>query len=142
MRRLLALLGVSAGLLLPALALVGPTAWLLPPAHLLFSALVVVGAFVEALAGHPGRARLWGLGYLITSIVAVGAMEFGSTVEGRAYWTVPWLILLLWGWAPPLAAGLSGWAAEAISAWRDRRVVRRRHAAGRPPRGQIADLDS
>lgn len=131
MRTLLAAFAALLGMLLIPVALVSPTVWLVPPAHLAFSVVVSVGAVLEAVAGHPDRARLWGAGYLVASIAMVAGMQVGSDVEGRAYWYVPWLVVLLWGWAPAVVAGLAGWVGEPIRTWRSDRAVRRRHAERR-----------
>jgi hypothetical protein len=124
--RLLAIVGALLGVLLVPIALVGPTAWLVVPAHALFSLLVTVAAVIDGLSGRAERARVWGIGYMVASLATIGALQFGSTVEGRAYWVVPWVAMLAWGWAPPVVAGLAGWAGELVRAWRSDRSVQRR----------------
>jgi hypothetical protein len=129
MARLAAIFGGLTGLLLPFLALVAPTAWLLLPAHLLFSGLVCLASIGEGLSSRPERARRWGLGYLVSTLLAIGAFDLGARVADRAYWLVPWTILLAWGWIPPVVAGLAGWGGDGLRAWRSGRAVRRRHRA-------------
>lgn len=127
MGRVAAILGALLGLFLVPLALTGPTAWLCLPVHFAFALGVTAGAVGEGVAGHPERARVWGAGYIVVSIAMVGALELGSTVAQRSYWLFPWLVLLLWGWAPPVAAGLSGMLGEHIRLLRSNRAVKRRH---------------
>jgi hypothetical protein len=109
--RLLAILAGVLGVLLVPLALSGPTALLLVPAHLAFAALVCVGAVWEGLDGAPERARRWGFGFLVATIAMVGALQVGAEVHGQGmgYWGAPWLAALCWSGVPPVASGLAGW---------------------------------
>lgn len=131
MGRLAAVLGALLGILLVPLALVAPTAILLLPGHLAFTVLATAGAVGEGIAGRPERARLWGASHLVASIAMVGALELGSRVDGRAYWIVPWVFAVIWGWIPAVVGGLSGWMGEAIRRKLSDRAVRRRHQARR-----------
>ncbi len=133
MARLLALLALATGLALWGVSLSGPTALLLLPGHLLFAALVVVGAAVEGWAGRPEAARGWLFAYIAHGVLLVALLEVGARVRGEAmvYWGLPWSALLLWGWLPPLWAGGMG----VIGVWRRRRLVSsvvaaRKHAYG------------
>jgi hypothetical protein len=96
------------------LALSAATTWLLVPAHLTLGAVVCVGAAAEAWRGRPGRARLWGFLYLVATAVFFGALEAGAVVRGSSdwAWAVPFTGALLWGWFPPVFAGLAGWWAS------------------------------
>jgi hypothetical protein len=126
--RLLAIFGALLGILLVPLALIGPTAVLLLPAHLAFTATATAGALGEGVAGHPERARWWGLMHLVGSFAMVGALELGARIiEHSAYWVVPWTAAVLWGWIPSVTAGVAGWAGEGILRWRSGRAVRLRH---------------
>lgn len=131
MGRLGAVIGALVGVLLVPLALVSPTYVLLLPAHLIFTALAVVAAVLEGLAGRPERARLWGFGHLVASIAMIGALELGARVSGTSWWVLPWILVLLWGWLPISIAGLSGWAGEYIRQRRSDRAVRLRRQARR-----------
>jgi len=115
MRRLTAIFGGLTAALLVPLALSGPTAWFLIPAHGLFTVLAIFGPLAEGLAGHPGRARLWALGYLVATALMIGALELGAEVRGSArwYWGAPWLAALAWGWIPPVVSGFAGTLGEA-----------------------------
>lgn len=126
MGRILAVFGGLVGLLLVPLALAGPTAWLLLPAHGVFALLATAGSVVEGVAGRPQRARLWLLGYLVASVAMVAGMELGSMVRGQSYWTLPLAILLLWAWIPAAVAGVAGWFGEHRLLARTRRSRRRR----------------
>jgi hypothetical protein len=119
--RLLALLALATGLALWGVSLSGPTALLLLPGHLLFAALVMVGATVEGWSGRPEAARGWLFAYVVHGVLLVAILELGADVrgEGRGYWGVPWTGLLLWGWLPPLWAGAMG----VVGGWRRRRLV-------------------
>jgi len=138
--RLLASLAALTGLLLPFLALSAPTAVLLIPGHALLSVLVCAISLVHGWSGHPEPARRWLLGYLVATAAAVGALEVGASVRGAsvAYWGVPWVALLAWGWVPPLVSGGAG----VLGNLRERRLVartvrRRREALeGSPPDGR------
>jgi hypothetical protein len=123
MSRVLAAHAALLGLLLAPLALSGPTAWLLVPVHAVFSVLVSLGAALDGWRGHPDTARRWGFGYLVASALMIGALQLGAETRGAgmAYWGVPWVAALAWGWIPPVIAGFAGWIAEA----RERRLVRR-----------------
>lgn len=123
MGRLLATLAALTGLVLPVLGLSAPTAVLLVPGHGLFSVLVCVGSAVHGWSGHPDLARRWVLGYLVATAAAVGALELGAMVREAsvAYWGVPWTLLLLWGWLPPLVCGAAG----VMGTLRERRLVHR-----------------
>src|SRR5687768_7223715 len=114
MRRLLAIFGGLLGALLVPLALAGPTAWLLIPAHLAFTILATVAAVLEGFAGYPERARIWGFGHLVATLAMVGALELGADLrDGSAwYWFAPWIAAAVWGWVPMVAAGLAGWGGE------------------------------
>ena len=127
MGRLAAVLGALLGVVLVPLALVAPTAILLLPGHLAFTALATAGAIGEGVAGRPERARLWGALHLVGSIAMIAALELGSRVDGRAYWIVPWLFAVIWGWIPAVAGGLAGWLGEGIRRKLSDRAVRRRH---------------
>ncbi len=131
MSRALATFAALLGLLLGPLALSGPTAWLLIPVHAVFSIAVATGAVLDGWSGHPERARQWGLGYLVASAVAVGALQLGAETRGAGlgYWSGPWLAVLIWGWIPPLLAGMAGWIGE----YRERRLVRRSVRARKSP---------
>ena len=109
--------------MLPVLALSAPTAVLLVPSHALLSALVCLGSLTHGWAGHPDTARRWVLGYLVATGAAVGALELGTAVrQGTvAYWGVPWTLMLVWGWIPPLVAGGAG----ILGGLRERRLVHR-----------------
>lgn len=131
MSRLLAIISALFGLTLVPLALVGPTAWLVVPAHALFAAQVTMITLLDGVAGRSERARVFGAVYLVLSMAVVGALEFGSALEGRRYWIVPWFAMLLWGWIPPVVAGLSAWAGDTVRGWRSDRAVRVRQRQGR-----------
>lgn len=122
MRRLLAIFGGLCCFLLIALGLSAPMALLLLPAHLLFTVLAGIGALLEGLAGFPERARRWGLLYLVGTAAMLGALEVGATVHGVGlrYWAAPWLAALVWGWIPPVVAGLAG----VVGSFRQRRLDR------------------
>jgi len=134
MGRVAAVFGGLVGVLLVPLALAAPTAWVLVPAHLLFSVLVTIATTGEGFAGRPERARLWGLAYLVASVAMVAALELGAGVRSSRYWIGPWVLVLLWAWVPPVAAGLAGWMGEARERALGRRAVRsrRRVRAERP----------
>ncbi|MBT3223715.1 MAG: hypothetical protein HN348_31995, partial [Proteobacteria bacterium] len=82
MIRLLAVFAGLFGVLLFPLALSAPTAWLLLPAHLFFSILIVVGSVGEGLVGHPVRARIWGAMYIVATGAMFAALTLGSDVRG------------------------------------------------------------
>lgn len=123
MGRLLAIVAGLLAVLLVPLALGGPTALLLLPAHLGLSLAVVAGALLDGFDGRPERARRWGFFYLLATFAMVLALELGADARGRAlaYWGVPWVAALAWGWIPPVASGLAGM----IGAARERRLVGR-----------------
>jgi hypothetical protein len=125
--RLAAILGGLVGVLIVPLALVAPTSILLIPAHLGFALLATFGAVGEAVVARPERSRIWGLWFLVASIAMVAALQFGSQVDGRAYWMLPWIAALAWGWIPPVVAGIAGWGGDALRERRTRQVVRARH---------------
>lgn len=131
MTRLLAMVAGLLAVLLVPLALSGPTAQLVPVAHLGFSLAVSIGALLDGLDGWPERARRWGFAYLVATAATVGALELGADVrhQGMAYWAFPWFSVLLWGWVPPLVAGIAG----TVGGFRARRlaagVLRHRRAA-------------
>lgn len=131
MSRLAAIVGAMLGILLVPLALIGQTAWLVVPSHALFAVLVTIAAVADGVTGRPERARVWGAGYLVCSIATIAALQVGSSVEGRAYWIGPWMAMLVWGWIPPIAAGLAGWLGDGVRSWRSNRAVRQRKSAGR-----------
>lgn len=126
---MLAVFGGLTGLLVMPLGLVGPTAWVLVPAHAAFTALCVVGALAEAVRGRGEAARRWGLWHVVATIGAMVGFELGRRASGGAWWIVPWLLILCWSWIPIVVGGLAGmfgdWAGRA---W-DRRVVERRRRA-------------
>ena len=128
MRRLTAIFGGLVAVLSIPLALAAPTAWVLVVAHLGFTAIATVGAALEGLAGHGERARLWGLFYLVATVLMVATLEFAATERGAgtSYWAAPWLAALLWGWIPPVIAGLGGLFGEERARALTRRAVRRR----------------
>lgn len=125
-RRLLSACGGVLAVLLLPLSLSGPTAWLLLPAHLLLTAVAALGAALEGLTARPERARIWGLGYLVATLLVAGGLELVTQVRQADawYWGPPWLGLVIWGWVPPLVAGLAG-------AFGDLRLARRRRARRR-----------
>ncbi len=131
MGRLAATLGALSGLLLVPLALSRPTAVLVVPGHLAFCVMVCAGAVIEGFLGYPERARLWGFGYLVLTTLVVAALELGATSRGLAwtYWGIPWSAILVWGWIPPVVAGVAGVAGHARQHRLARGAVRRRHAA-------------
>ena len=135
MSRLLAIHAGLLGIVLVPLALSGPTALLLVPAHLGFSAIVALGAVWDGIDGWPERARRWGAFYLVATLAMVAALELGADARGGGlgYWGVPWTAALCWGWLPPVVAGLAGWWGAARQARRIRRIVHRRadHQTGR-----------
>ena len=122
MGRLLATLAALNGLVLPVLALSAPTAIMLVPGHQLFSVLVISGSLVHGWTGHPDLARRWLLAYLVATMATVGSLEVGAMVRGSelAYWAVPWVAVLFWGWIPPLVCGAAG----AVGTLRERRLIR------------------
>jgi hypothetical protein len=126
--RLLATLAALTGLLLPLLGLSAPTAVMLLPAHALFSVLVCAGSMLHGWRGHPDLARRWGLAYLVATALCIASLEVGALVRGAAlaYWGLPWIALLAWGWVPPVVSGGAG----VLGGLRERRltgrVVRRR----------------
>ncbi|MCA9493710.1 MAG: hypothetical protein KC621_27445 [Myxococcales bacterium] len=128
MARLLALFAGLVAFLLVPLALSAPTALLLPPSHLLLSALVSMGAVTDGLAGRPERARRWGFFYLLATLAMVVSLEVGARVRGEAlaYWGVPWVVVAVWGWIPPLVAGGAGMLGSGTERRRVRSAVRRR----------------
>jgi len=129
---LFAVLGALLGVVLVPLALTGGTAWLLLPGHLTFAGACAVGAVFAGLDGHPWRARAFGGGYLVASLLIVGALALGSQArDGSWYWMVPWGAGLVWGWVPPLVAGAMGMVGESRRRARTRRVVRKRRRAMR-----------
>lgn len=111
------------------LGLAVPTAWLVVPVHLVFAALVTVATLGEGLSGHPERARRWGLGYIVSSLLLVAAMELGAALRGTAYWQLPLALMLLWGWVPPAVAMVAGGVGELRERALGRRAVRRRKVA-------------
>src|SRR5262249_32743865 len=115
------------------LALGGPTALLLLPAHFGLSLVVAVGAAIDGADGYPDRARRWGFGYLVATTAMVAALEIGARVRGLSigYWGVPWSAALLWGWAPPRVAGIAGAGGPARERRRRAAVVRARRVATR-----------
>lgn len=129
------LLAVGAGLFAVALvplALGGGTAWMLIPAHLVFSGLCAVGALLCGLDGHPARARAFGIGFVAVSLAVVGALTVGSEVRGGSwYWMVPWAPALLWSWVPPVIAGAAVFLGQRRRRSRTRRTVRRRRRIAR-----------
>lgn len=127
MGRLFAVLGGLFGVLLVPLSLVAPTAWLVLPGHLALTVLATVAALHAGWIGRAERARLWGLGYLVATIAMVAALQLGREVSGGVWWVFPWFAAVLWGWIPPVVAGLSGWVGDAVRDARSRRAVRRRH---------------
>ncbi len=129
MRGLLAIFGALIGLLIIPLGLVPPTTVLLVPGHLLLTVLATVGALTEGLGGRPERARLWGFGYLVSSVLAVGALEIASHRTESSWWLAPWFLMVIWGWIPPAVAGAAGWLGEPIAKNRLKRVLRRRRKA-------------
>jgi hypothetical protein len=130
---LLALVAGLLAVLLVPLALSGPTALLLLPAHLAFVLVTSTGAILDGLDGCPERARRWSLLYLVASILMVAALELGGDMRGAAlgYWGIPWVGALVWGWIPPVVSAFAG----AVGIARQRRlvtqVVTTRHAATR-----------
>jgi hypothetical protein len=123
MSRLLSILAGLLSVLLVPLALSGPTALLVPVAHLAFSLSVCTGAMLDGLDGWPERARRWGFVYLVATAAAVAALQLGADVrhQGAWYWGVPWVSILAWGWIPPLVSGLAG----SLGVARARRLTRR-----------------
>ena len=105
-----AVLAILTALPLPLLALSGPTAAFVPLGHAALSVWVCVGSLARGWAGHPDAARRWALGYLVVTLVVSAALEVGAATRGAGvgYWGLPWLGLLVWGWAPPLVAGAAG----------------------------------
>jgi hypothetical protein len=129
-RLLVILAGLLAVLLVP-LALSGPTALLLLPAHLAFAIVTSTGALLDGFDGWPERARRWGFVFLVVSLATVGALQLGADVRGLAmgYWGIPWLGVLLWGWVPPVVCGFAGVMGSARRDRLVRRAVARRRAA-------------
>lgn len=123
MGRLLAIFAGLLAVLLVPLALGGPTTLLLLPAHLGLALVVSTGAALDGLDGYPERARRWGFFYLLATLAMVLALEVGAGVRGKAlgYWGVPWAVMLLWGWIPPVVSGFAGM----VGAARERRLVKR-----------------
>lgn len=132
-RRLLAILGGLLVVVSVPLALARPTAWLLLPAHLALTVIATCGALAEGLRGRAERARLWGFGYLTATLLVVGTLELAARVRGvwAGYWGPAWVALLLWGWFPPLVAGMAGMVGDARARRRTARAVRRRKAQKR-----------
>jgi hypothetical protein len=124
---LLAIVGALGALFALPLGLVGPTSWLLLPVHAALTAVAVAGALMEAFRGAPERARLWGFAHLLATLGVVASIEVGRRVSGGAWWVVPWLGILAWGWIPIVVAGGAGWIGEVVSRWRSKRTVRKRH---------------
>ena len=113
MQSLLAVLGALLGIVLVPLALAGGTAWLLLPGHLAFAGACAAGAVLAGLDGHPWRARTFGGAYLLGSVLVVAALAIGSEArDGSWYWILPWAAGLVWGWAPPVIAGIMGFVGE------------------------------
>lgn len=127
-------LATVTGLLLPPLALSAPTAILVVPGHLLFAVLVVIGAVIGGWAGRPEGPRAWMLGYLVITLATAAALEVGAELRGAGlgYWGIPWTAVLLWGWLPPVVAGLAGW----LGVQRRQRLSRRAVAARRKIRSE------
>ncbi len=125
MRRLLAILAGSLGFVSMPLALSSITSWLLVPCHAVLTAVACAGAVAEAGGGRPERARLWGLAYLVATALMLGALEVGAA-RGGGYWSLPLAAVLMWGWVPPLVAGLAGWWGGARRRRLATRAVRQR----------------
>ena len=131
MTRLLAIVAGLLAVLLVPLALSGPTALLLLPAHLAFVLVTATGAILDGLDGMPERARRWGFVYLVATIGMVAALQLGGDLRGQAlsYWGIPWLAALLWGWIPPVVSGMAGAVGNARQRRLVTRAVRARHQA-------------
>lgn len=131
MTHLLAIVAGLLAVLLVPLALSGPTALLLLPAHLAFVLVTATGAILDGLDGCPERARRWGVLYLVASVLMVAALELGGDVRGMAltYWGVPWVAALVWGWIPPVVSGFAGVLGTARQRRLVTRVVHARHVA-------------
>ena len=130
MGRLLSIVAGLLAVLLVPLALSGPTALLVPVAHLAFSLTVSLGAMLDGLDGWPERARRWGFVYLVASAATVGALQLGADVreQGLGYWGIPWIAILSWGWIPPVVSALSGMFGVARARRLSRRTLRIRRA--------------
>ena len=73
-------------------------------------------------------ARRWGFFYLLATLAMVVSLEVGARVRGEAlaYWGVPWVVVAVWGWIPPLVAGGAGMLGSGTERRRVRSAVRRR----------------
>lgn len=131
MSRLIAILAGLLAVLLVPLALSGPTALLVPPAHLAFCLAVATGSVLDGLDGWPERARRWGFVYLVATVATVAALQVGADVRqaGLGYWGVPWVAVLAWGWMPPVIAAFAGSLGAARARRLTARSVRHRRAA-------------
>jgi hypothetical protein len=133
------LAGVLATLLSLALfgAALGPvTGWLIVPGHLAFSAVCVIGGTSASLVGHGRTVRFFGWGYLVGTIGMVVGLSLGEQVEnGSWYWIIPWALVLLWGWLPPLWLFALVPMAEIRASVRTKAVVARRRLERRSADG-------
>lgn len=130
MTHLLAIVAGLLAVLLVPLALSGPTALLLLPAHLAFVLVTSTGAILDGLDGCPERARRWGFLYIVATLLMVAALQLGGDVRGQAlsYWGIPWLGAVIWGWIPPVVSGMAGVLGIARQRRLVTRVVHVRHA--------------
>lgn len=128
MSRLLAIVAGLLAVLLVPLALSGPTALMLLPAHLAFAAVVCTGAVLDGFDGWPTRARRWELLFLVVSVAMVAALQLGAEVRGlwMGYWGIPWIGVLLWGWIPPLICEMAASMGSVRQQTLTRRAVARR----------------
>ncbi|MEQ1508743.1 MAG: hypothetical protein ABMB14_41330, partial [Myxococcota bacterium] len=129
--RLLAIVAGLLAILLVPLALSGPTALLCPPAHLALAVTCCIGSVLDGLDGWPERARRWGFFYLVASIAMVAALELGADVRSQTwgYWGIPWVMAMVWGWIPPVVAGMGGMVGEVRQRRLTTKVVRHRRRA-------------
>ena len=131
MSRLLVIAAGLLAILLVPLALSGPTALLLIPAHLAFAVVVCTGALLDGFDGCPARARRWSLVFLVATVAMIGALQLGADVRGLAmgYWGIPWLGTLLWAWIPPVVCEIAGGFGSVRRETLTRRTISRRTAA-------------
>jgi hypothetical protein len=114
------------------------TSWLGVVVHLGLSVQCAILSTVAGLGARGGEARAWGLWSVLTTLGLGAALHVASWADGGRAWWGPFVLVLLWGWIPPVVAALAG--ALGDEAWVvASRLAARRRRASRPGAASVAE---
>ena len=120
---------LALGVLVVPLAASPVTSWLGVAVHLGLTVQCVVLSLVAGLAARGGEARAWGLWSVLGTLAIGAALHVASWAEGGRAWWGPFVLVLLWGWIPPLVAAVAGALGDEVWELASRRAARRNRAA-------------